>query len=113
MSVANFEDYMEQQKKRTKAQNDALHVYCRQLAKALNSAGYSVDDVITKPLDIPWSEHTVKELIWHRVQKALTNKKSTTQLEKQEITEIYEAVNRGIAQITGVSVPFPTKDLEQ
>ena len=66
------------QKRRTASQNDALHVYCRQLANALNDAGLDMREVIKPEVDIPWNDQTVKEYMWRPIQKVVTGEESTT-----------------------------------
>lgn len=93
--------------KRTLTQNKAMHKYYELLASALNDAGFSVQMVLTKPLEISWSPNLIKELIWRRVQEALLNKDSTADLTSSEVSEIYMEVDRAVSQQTGVSVSFP------
>lgn len=95
---------------RTSQQNKAINLYCRQLAEALDAAGYSVMEVMRHDAEIPWSEELAKDLLWRTVQRAMFGKESTTELDKQEVSEVYEVVNRHIAQTKGVSVPFPSED---
>lgn len=96
--------------KRTSQQNKALHVYCPLLADDLNAAGLEVQQTLTKPLEIPWNAHLVKELIWRPVQRAMTGKESTTELTTDEIDKIYRVIDRHMAQTHGISVPFPSDE---
>ena len=100
--------------KRTHSQNNAMHLYFTHLAQELNGAGYTVRKFLAMyKVDLEWTPHAVKELIWRAIQVALFGKKSTTELNKQEeIDAIYEHVNRFTAQI-GVHVPFPTDEQRQ
>lgn len=95
---------------RSDQQNRALHLFCAHLAAALNDAGFSVLKTLRVDADIPWTDSLVKELMWRPVQVAMFNKKSTTQLNKMEISGVYETINRHIAERHGVSVPFPSED---
>ena len=97
-------------KQRTGTQNNAMHLYFTQLAKALNDAGYTVAMVLKKPLNISWSGGLVKELLWRQVQDAIVDKDSTAELERQECSQIYDEVNRAVVERTGVSIPFPSRD---
>lgn len=96
---------------RTLKQNAALHLYFTQLAEALNDAGYDMRKTIKPGLDIPWTPEDIKEHIWRPVQISQTGKKSTAKLETIEIDQIYDIVNRAIAERTGVHIPFPNLDL--
>ncbi len=93
--------------KRSLKQNKSIHLYFTQLSEALNDAGYSVTKVMKHDAEIPWSSNLVKELLWRQVQEIMTDVESTANLEPKQISEVYEVVNRHIAQTTGVSVPFP------
>lgn len=97
---------------RTLPQNNALHLFCEQLAETLNNAGLPIQVVLKEVVDIDWNKDTVKELIWRPIQKAITNKESTTELDKvSEITEIYEHINRHFGERFGIHVPFPTDQM--
>jgi hypothetical protein len=96
--------------KRTNLQNNSMHLYQTQLAQAFNDEGLSVEKVLSKPLDMPWSKNLIMDLIWRVVQQSLYGTKSTTELSTIEISEIYEVINRFTAQEWGVSVPWPEED---
>lgn len=97
-------------KQRTLTQNAALHKYCELLAESLNDAGLDMQTVLAEGTSIPWSEEKVKDDIWRKVQIALTGKKSTRDLLKEEVSKIYDVVNRHIGSTFGVFIPFPSKD---
>lgn len=94
-------------KKRTDAQNRALHLYFTLLAESLNLAGYDMRKVIRPDVEISWSPISVKEYLWRPIQKEILGKKSTTQLTTEEIDKIYDQINRIIGERTGVYVNFP------
>lgn len=99
------------EKQRTNQQNNAMHKYFELLAKALNDGGFTVAMVVKKPLNISWSQHTVKELLWRQVQEAIVNKKSTANLSNAQVSEIYREVDRAVCERTnGITIPFPEKD---
>lgn len=93
---------------RTLQQNRALHKYFSILAGVLNSSGQYISKVIKA--DMPWSETGVKELLWRPMMKHKLNKSSTAKLTKEEITQVYEALDKALASRCGVSVGFPGKD---
>jgi len=99
-----------QDRRRTQQQNKALHKYFRQLSEAFNEAGFSVMQVMRHDAEIPWTEELVKELIWKTVQQAMLNTDSTTDLDRKQVSEVYEVVQRHLAQTTGVHVEFPTEE---
>lgn len=96
--------------KRTTQQNRALHKYFELLADTLNNAGLDVRAVLKPSVDIPWSKTMVKELLWKPVQKIYLDKKSTTQLNTEDVNEIYRILDRHLADKFGVLVDFPSLD---
>lgn len=96
-------------KKRTPTQNKAIHTYFTLLADAFNDAGYTVEMVLTKPLNISWTDSLVKDILWRKIQSKLFSKESTTQLETHEVSHIYEEINNFTSERLGVHVPFPDK----
>ena len=94
---------------RTKQQNNALHLYCRNLAEALNDAGFDMKKTIKQEVDIPWSKDAVREHLWRPIMTAVTDKTSTTKLTRSEVTEIYDVINRHMAQKHGIVVQFPSE----
>ena len=90
---------------RTSAQNRAMHMWLSQVATALNDAGLPMQKVLT--VDLDWDGETAKEYLWRPVQKSLLKKDSTTQLTKEEVTRVYETLNRLLGEKWGIHVPFP------
>lgn len=99
--------------KRTGQQNKAMHKFFSLLADALNSAGLDIKQTLKEDFEIPWNEHTVKELIWRPVQMAMYNIESTTNLDKMQVSDIYETINRQMASKHGVGVAFPSEELPE
>ena len=98
-------------RKATPKQRAAIEVYCRLLSEALNDAGIEMKTFFkVKVVDIPWSQARVKDLIWRQVQQPMTGKKSTRQLDVVEVSEIYNVVQRHIAENFGVHVEFPSEE---
>tara|TARA_Y100000034_G_C6594633_1_gene258436 strand:- start:58 stop:375 length:318 start_codon:yes stop_codon:yes gene_type:complete len=94
---------------RTEKQNNSLHAYCQGLADELNSAGLDMRVVLKPEYEIPWTKESVKEHLWRTAQTYMFSKKSTTELSTDEISQVYEVVNRHIAK-HGISVPFPSTE---
>ena len=97
---------------RTSQQNRALHKYFTMLADALNDAGLEQHHVLSKPIELPWNEFAAKENLWRGVQLQQTGKYSTKDLDSDEVDKIYRIIDRHLAQTFGVSVPFPSEDLD-
>ena len=97
---------------RTIKQNAAIHLFCNLLALALNSAGWTKKKYFEAKThdDVDWTEISVKEDIWRHIQTALyPDKKSTTQLDKPEVSAVYENINRMTSDNLGVGVDFPNR----
>ena len=97
-------------KKRTNAQNNALQVYCKQLAEAFCDRGLDMKKVLKAEYDIPWTGDSVREHLWKPLQKAMIQKKSTTDANTNEYSKVYDVLNRHFANKYGFSVPFPSRD---
>jgi len=91
----------------TEKQRNALHLWFRQLAKALNDAGWDARKTLKAEVEIPWTEQMIKSLVWKSVQKIMVEKESTTKLNTKEVNLIYEVVDRHLSEKTGVHVEFP------
>jgi len=94
--------------KRSTKQNAAIHVFFKLLADELNDAGLDMKRTLKEETDIPWSPALVKEFLWKPVQDAAIGKKSTTQLDRAQVSHVYEILTRYLGQKFGVSVPFPS-----
>ena len=98
-------------KTRTALQNRSLHLYYKLLASGLNEKHFDVMKTLRHDIPIPWTDSLVKELLWRKVQHAMTDKYSTTKLDSGEVGIIYETINRHIITLTDgeVIVPFPDR----
>lgn len=94
-------------KRRTITQNAAMHLYFRQLAEALNDAGLDQRKMLKQSVEMPWSEHSVKEFLWRPIQQAVISKDSTARLNTKEVSMVYDVLNRHLAQKLGVIVAWP------
>ena len=100
---------------RTPQQRKAMEVFFRELADALNDAGYDMKKVFeVRTVDIPWSQELVKEALWKTIQGPMYPETidddgavHTARCPKDGVDKVYEVLNRHIAQF-GVSVPFPS-----
>ena len=99
-------------KQRTIQQNKSLHLFCDMLAQAFNDAGLDVQKTLRHDIEIPWNGTLVKELIWRPVQEAMTDKHSTTELDRIEPSQIYEVLSRHLGEKFGLHVPFPSEETQ-
>lgn len=87
-----------------------MHVYYGLLAEALNDAGYDVEkfmELANYKVQVPWSKDLVKDLLWRPTQILMTNKLSTTDITSYEVMMIFDIVEKRVAELTGVSIPWP------
>ena len=96
--------------KRTSDQNAALHVLFTLLSDTLNDAGLDMRQVLKPSVAIPWTPASVKEYLWRPIQKTMTGKKSTTELDKlEDIDKIHAVLMRHLAEKFGVEyIDFPS-----
>lgn len=94
----------------SKVQFDALHLWFRWMAEALNDAGLDQRVVLKKSIPIPWSEAAFKEKLWKTIQKARVNKISTKDLNTVEPDKVYKVFETSFREKFGVCLPFPTKE---
>lgn len=106
LSVTNNIMEQEEIKQRTLQQNKSLHKFFELLATELNDAGYDMKKVVK--VDIPWNRETIKEYIWRPVMEAQLLKKSTTEMTTAEVNQVYETINRLMAEKFGIHVPYPS-----
>mgnify|MGYP001117804760 CR=1 FL=1 len=95
---------------RSEIQNAALHSMFRRLSTSLNDAGYDMKHEQLVKKDLPWTEQNIKEVLFKPMIKQLYNVDSTTKLTKEQLSDAVEALFKGIAMRTGVTVPFTTND---
>lgn len=101
------------EKARSTLQNRSLHKYCRTIACLMNESGTTQRTLIGKfkeGFELPVTMHMIKD-IFREVGKAMHKKESTRKLTTSEIQEVYEVVDNRFNEITGVSSPWPSKNI--
>ena len=96
---------------RTVKQNSSLHKYFSLVSNTLNDGGFSVQKVVAlfKKADIRWTMISVKDVIWRNIQVAIIKKESTTTLNTDEITKVYNNVDFYLTDKVGIDhIPFPS-----
>ena len=93
---------------RTARQNRAIHLYCELIANQCVEQGVTIHQVLKEAVERQWTKEAVKELIWRQIQVALTGKKSTTELHREEVSKVAQIIGRNLAMKHGIDVPFPT-----
>lgn len=97
-------------KQRTNQQNKATWLYLTMLADELNASGQDQRKVLKPSVEIPWTKEAAHDRLWIPIQEAMYGTDSTTELTSEQITKVYETLNRHLAETTGVSVVFPSKE---
>lgn len=97
------------EKTRTQTQNRCLHLFCDELATALNDAGLDMRKVMKPEAELPWTKESVKEFLWKPIQAVMYHKQSTTEPTTIEFSEVYRVLDRHLASKFGVSVRWPTR----
>ena len=92
---------------RTEKQNNAMHLWFRQMAEQLNDAGFSATHPFNDQIEIPFTEGLVKEMLFKPIIKAMYDKKSTRGLSGREVSEAAEVLVRWLSEHKGIYVPFP------
>ena len=103
----------EEEKKRTKPQNNSLHLWLSQVAIILNEAG--IDQILfletlSGKAEIPNTTISLKERFWKPILKALTGKESTTDMDTKDPDAIYQTACRVLSTNFGIAPPaWPDK----
>ena len=82
------------------------------IPKALQAIERLEEIVFEKDLELSWTMLLVKDIIWREIQKALfKGKASTSKLNSDEVTQVYQAMNHYLASRIGIeSIDFPSID---
>lgn len=96
-------------KTRTHKQNNALHVYCRQLAEALNTGGLDMKKTLKQETDIPWTGELVKQYMWKPVQEAIIGSDSTSSATVEDYDKVHQVLSKHLSEKFNLYIPFPTK----
>jgi TPR repeat protein len=105
-------------KPRTSNQRKGIEVYCKAMSDGLNDAGYDYTGFLAyierNGVAVPWSQERFKSA-WRMVQAAMfpdtviKGEAKTHKLNADEVTEVYEVVNRKFGEVWGVSMQFPER----
>jgi hypothetical protein len=96
-------------KQRTSTQNAAMHKYFSLLSQSLNDAGYTVARFFNRPIEMSWTPNLVKDLIWRKIQLAkYPDINSTSKLERNQVSEIYDEINKFMIEHRNIEVHFPS-----
>jgi hypothetical protein len=99
-------------KNRSLKQNNSMYKFFKDVADTLNDHGLYMQVILKPGFNIPWTQHSVKDLLWKTIQKKQTGKESTAELESHELDLIYDALNAHFVE-WGIHVEFPSMNNEQ
>ena len=93
-------------KKRTSAQNNALHLWLEQTAKVYRDAGIDAKLFFMqlKGAGIPVSADMLKEL-WRITQQTYTGERSTAMAKTKDYHEVYAILSKALAERHGIEPP--------
>lgn len=95
---------------RTYRQNRTLHLLFRQMATALNEAGFEISHPFKPDLEIPWSEHSVKDLLYRPIITSYFKVERSSLLDTAQLSESMEILVDAVNRNTGVYVPIPSQE---
>ena len=96
------------EKPRTIKQNKAMHKLFTILSDDLNTLGLEMKTILKPSYQLWWTPTAVKEHLWKPIQEAMYSKKSTTDLNSEEVSKVYEQLAKIIGEKHGVSISFPS-----
>lgn len=104
---------MEEGKKAyTTAQHAAIWVFCDHVAYHLAGHGVTLRSLVgsMKNAEIELGREAIKYLMWQPIQEALFKTTSLSQLKADQVSRIYDHINRFLVEQHGIHVPFPSKE---
>jgi hypothetical protein len=100
--------YKIQKADRTWRQNNTLHLLFRRMAEALNDAGFEIPHPFKPDLEIPYSEESVKELLYKPIITMYFKVDRSTDLDTEQLSESMTILVDAVKRNTGVYVHIPT-----
>ena len=91
---------------RSVKQNNALHLLFREIAAAMNDAGYTRPHPWGK-MEIPYSEVAIKEMFYVPIIDKVYQKQHSSDLNTKELSESVEYLLDAVAQNTGIAMQMP------
>ena len=96
--------------KRTLLQNRSIHKYAAMVCEALNASGWTKKKYYeVKEVDIEWTPESVLEDIWRGIQEAMFNHRSTSKLETDQVSKVYDVMARHLANTCSINQSFPNR----
>jgi hypothetical protein len=102
--------YTIQKMDRTYRQNRTIHLLFRQMATALNEAGFEISHPFKPDLEIPWSEHSVKDLLYRPIITSYFKVDRSSLLDAAQLSESMDILVDAVNRNTGVLVHVPSQE---
>ena len=96
----------------SKEMRGALHLYLSQVAHEANNQGLTLQDMVKviKQLEIRPNTTNLKETFAKPYIESAFNLDSTEKLDSQQVTELYDALNKVFSFYWHIHLPFPSKE---
>ena len=95
---------------RTYRQNRTLHLLFRRMAEALNEGGFEIAHPFKPDLEIPWSEHSVKDLLYRPIISSYFKVERSSLLDTAQLSESMDILVDAVNRNTGIYVPIPSQE---
>ena len=102
--------YTIQKMDRTYRQNRTIHLLFRRMAEALNDAGCEISHPFKPDLEIPWSEESVKDLLYRPIISSYFKVERSSLLDTAQLSESMEILVDAVNRNTGVLVHIPSQE---
>ena len=93
----------------TDKQRRSIWLYCGLVAQELNDAGLDIRLLLEEELEVSWSKEIIMNIYWKTIQKTLFDTDSIKDLKTNQVSEVYEELNRHLAKFS-LHVPFPERN---
>ena len=93
---------------RSTKQHNAIHLLFRQLAEAMNDAGFMQKHPFNEEFEIPWTDNSIKEVFYKPIIRQMYDIESTRKLGTTQLSESANVMIDAINMKLGVFVPFPS-----
>ena len=95
---------------RTYRQNRTLHLLFRRMAEALNEGGFEISHPFKADLEIPWSEHSVKDLLYRPIITSYFKVERSSLLDTAQLSESMDILVDAVNRNTGIYVQIPSQE---
>ena len=98
---------------RTTLQNRAMHKYFSQMSESLDSAGYDqvkFYETIKHGFKVSWTPEAFKTFFRSVAVSLYPDVVSTADLTTKQLMQVYDIVDRGISESTGISISWPSNE---